>query len=133
MPSKAVVDAVEARIGSTWNSIPVRGVNVGSDVPDDAATFIVVEYPIANVTRMGLGPIFQEEGAFRIVLNTERGEGIAQTLTWADQLAALFRDQSFGGIRSGTPSPPTIDDSNDRGSFFQVSLSVPFTYDFREA
>lgn len=132
MASKAVVDAVEARIGATWSGIPVRGLNLGSDTPDDASAFIVVEYPVASAEQMTLGRVYREEGAFRIVINAERGQGTSQALTWADQLATLFRSQDFGGVKTWVPSPPTLDESNDRGSYFQISFSVPFTYDFRD-
>ena len=131
MPAKAVVDAVETRIGTTWNGLPVIGVNKGGDTPDDASSFIVVQYPIANVEQMTLGRVYREEGAFRIVINSARGDGIAVALGWADQLAALFRTQRFGGIRTWTPGSPIIDDNNDQGSYFQLSFAVPYTYDMR--
>jgi hypothetical protein len=132
MPAKAVVDAVEARIGSTWNGIPVQGVNLKGDVPDDASSFIVVQYPLANSRRLGLARHFMEEGIVRIVINGERGRGTGPLLEWQDDLATLFRDRTFDGVETGTPDKSPLDDSNDLGSFYQLRLIVPYTYQYSD-
>ena len=138
MASKPVVDAVEARIGATWsdgagNSLPVFGVNQQGTPPADGSSYIVIQYPVSNADQSTIGAlganVFREEGAFRIVVNAMRGAGTAQGLGWADQLAALFRGKEFGGVVTLAPSPPAIDDSNDLGSYFALSVVVPYNYD----
>lgn len=132
MPAKAVVDAVEARIGPVWNGVPVMGVNLSSDAPDDASAFIVLQYFTVAGRRLVLGREFAEDGAIRIVVNGPRGDGMGQLLEWQDQLASLFRAKTFGGVETGVPDLSPLDDDNDLGSYYQIRVIVPYSYQFSE-
>ena len=133
MPLKLVVDAVEARLAAEWSACPVVGINSGVDAPKDGSSHLVVQYPVSNSSQLTIGApgqnIWREEGAIRVIINRARGDGLSAALTWADQLAALFRGKNFGGVQTFAPTSPAIDDRNDQGNFFQVSISVPYQAD----
>lgn len=131
MASKAVVDAVTSRLGSPWNGLPVLGPNTGGEPPQDATAFLQLQFPVADLQRMSASNrIYRETGGFRIVINGQRGDGVDQILTWAEQLMTLFRDVRIAGIHYLMPSPPFLGDNNEEGNFYKASLVFPYTYDF---
>lgn len=140
MVAKAVVDAVEARLGATWTSldgtlVPVFGINVIGDTPSDGSPFLEVQYPVANESQLtigqpGGGDIYREDGGVRFVLSIRRGLGIAQGLVWIDELRSLFREQVFGGVNSWAASPAVIDNSNDAGNYWTLAFVVLYNFDF---
>jgi hypothetical protein len=134
MASKAVVDAVEARLAANWTRCPVKGLNLDAETPADGSPFLVVQYPVANSEQASIGApganLWRESGAFRLVLSMKSGSGLADGLAWAGELAALFRGKQFGGISTYAPSPPANDDRNaGGGNYCNFSLSVPYEYD----
>jgi len=133
MARKAVVDAVEARLAAHWTRCPVIGINLQGEPPHDASPYLVVQYPIAETARVSLGTAYyREEGAIRFVLHVRRNRGLAEGLSWADELAALFRYQKFDGVECQAPTSPFIDDSNDEGAYFLLSVVAPYTHTFRD-
>lgn len=132
MARQAVVNAVEARLGTSWTLLPVVGMVRKAERFDESASFLSVQYPVANTTRIGVGErLYREEGGIRLVLQMNRGEDPARMMQWADQLADLFRDQTFDGVRCLQPTSPFIDDSNDEGNFYSLSIVVPYTFEYR--
>lgn len=133
MPLKLVVDAVEGRLAANWKKCPVVGINLAGNVPNGPEPFVQVSYPVANGEQLTVGApgenVYRETGAFRLVVNARRGKGVAEGLAWADELAALFRGQEFGGIQTFAPSSPAIDDRNDEGKYFVLSIAVPYHAD----
>lgn len=138
MPSKAVVDAVEARLGLSWiasdgSVLPSFGINSTGQTPGDGSPFIETQYPIANGSQITIGSpgtnIWREEGAIRFVLNIQRQGGVAQGLAWADELATLFRGKQFGGVTTWAPSSPVLDNSNDAGNYWTLAFVVPYFFD----
>lgn len=133
MPLKLVVDAVEGRLAAEWSKCPVFGINEQGQTPDDASSFIQVSYPVANGEQLTVGApgenIYRESGTFRLVVMAERGAGVVEGLAWADELAALFRGKEFGGVQTFAPSSPSIDDRNDEGNYFSLSVAVEYQAD----
>ncbi|WP_132254735.1 phage tail terminator-like protein [Methylobacterium segetis] len=133
MPLKLVVDAVEARLASDWDRCPVFGINQQGETPKTGSPFVQVSYPVANGEQLTVGApganIYRETGTFRLVINSRRGRGVVEGLAWADELAALFRGKEFGGVQTFAPSSPVIDDRNEEGMYFVLSLSVPYQAD----
>lgn len=133
MASKAVIDAVSARLAANWTQTVVIPLNEQGEVPTDGKPFLSVQYPIAQETHVGMAAVgfrtFREEGAIRFVLSVSRGEGVSQALIWADQLRALFRAQQFGGVSCLSPAPAFFDDSNDRGAYFVLSIVCEYYFD----
>lgn len=138
MPLAGVVAAVEARLADFWTHCPVYGFGVDtSDTPSDASAFLEVQYPISSSNQITIGApgnnMFREAGAFRLVLSVPRDvNGRATALTWADELAALFRGRHFGaagslaGITTFSPSSPAIDDDTDHGNYLVLAIAVPY-------
>ena len=134
MALSAVSAAVEARLAANWTRTPVRGLNESSgDTPTGSGPFLVVQYPVAQAEQITFGTpgsnVYRDSGAIRFVLNVRRGKGVIEPLTWIDELAALFRGKTFGGVRTYAPSQPVIDDRNEDGPYFALSFSVPFDHD----
>jgi hypothetical protein len=134
MALAAVVNAVSARLGATWSGLKVQGPNTIEDAPDDGSPFLALQFLVANTEQISFGApgsnIWREEGVFRIVVNAARDQaGAAQALAWADDIAALFRGKQFGGVVTFAPSAGPLDDRNDNGNFFQLSVAVPYQFD----
>ncbi len=60
-----------------------------------------------------------------------RASGTAEGLTWADELAALFRGKEFGGVQTFAPSSPVQDPNNDAGNYYVLSFAIPYQADIR--
>jgi hypothetical protein len=135
MPSKAVKDAVEARL-ATWSGIgtvPLADINeLGADSPVEQ--FISVEYPVSHADRVSLGDpgLFREEGVIRFVLYVLDLAGIEEALTWVEELRALFGDEEFAGVETFEASPAEFDSSHRVSGFFPVPFVVPYQYDYQK-
>ena len=133
MASKAVHDAVKARLTENWTACPVFGPNERTDTPDDASAFIDLEFPVAVSGQITIGApganLYREDGVFRLIIAAQRGAGVDQGLAWADELAALFRGKEFDGVQTFAPNPPVIDDSNDNGNYFTLSIACQYWHD----
>lgn len=131
MPSAVVADAFEARIGSSWNGLPVEGFDVvTAEPPANENGFIAVQFPVVNGSKPVINRHFFEDGAARFVLNIRKEVGLAQARIWGDALADLFRCRKFGGIETFTPNPPEETDNNDDGSYVALAVIVPYRYQF---
>lgn len=133
MAMKLVVDAFEGRLSAEWTRCEVFGLNRQGEPPGDGSSFVSVSYPVANSEQLTVGDpgnnVFREEGAVVFTIMAQRGGGVSTGLTWADDLAKLFRSKKFGGITTFAPSSPAIDDRNEDGGYFKLSLSVPYQAD----
>lgn len=131
MPEKSVDDAVKARLGAMWDKCPVvADLNVG---PLPSAPFVTVIYPVVNADQMSIGApganIWRESGVFLLVLNVERGTGAAAWLEWVRDLASIFRGKSFDGVQTFAPSSAPLDNDNEDGNYYALSVAVPYQYD----
>jgi hypothetical protein len=134
---KFVIDAVEARLAAGWQHAdvcPIYGINLEGEAPAGATQFLQVSYPLSTNAQISIGApgnnLFREEGGFRLALNAERGEGIATALVWIEELADLFRGKVFDGVRTYAPTSPALDDRNDEGNYYVLSISVPYEADY---
>lgn len=138
MPSKAVADAVEARLGATWTAadatvLPVFGLDQAGETPGDGSPFLTVQYPVASAQQISIGTpgaqLWREEGVIRFVIAMRSGGGVAQGLQWAAELAALFRGKQFDHVSTYAPTSPILDDRNDDGAYFLLAFVVPYYFD----
>ena len=130
MPAAAVHAAFQARLVAQWDesdAVIVEGNTV--TVPPDEP-HVLIQYPVANGEKPSLGRRFFEEGAARIVLNIPVGTGLSAGLTMADALAAIFREVRFDSIQTFETSGPIINDVSDEGNWFELSVIVPYRYQF---
>ncbi|WCS27790.1 phage tail terminator-like protein [Methylobacterium sp. NMS14P] len=134
MGLSVVAKAVEDLLAASWDKCEVRGLNGDTGTPIGGDAFLVVQYPVVRSERISFGSpgnnIYRDEGAFRLVLNIRRGDGIAEGLKWIDELSALFRGKTFDGVRTFAPSPSVIDDRNDEDGYFLLTTAVPFEHDY---
>lgn len=130
MPSAAVEAAFKAKLTSDWTLGPVLE-SASVDPPADANNFLVVQYPVVNGEKPVLSGRYFEEGAARLVLNVRSGLSLDVVLPWADTLAGLFREYRPGsGFETFVPSAPIVNDANDDGNWFELSVIVPYRYQF---
>jgi hypothetical protein len=136
MAHSAVVSAVKTRL-ATWESIdecPLIDMNDATGGSPPAGTpFIYVQFPVSATQRMTVNEsLNREEGGFRFVLHEERGAGTVRLQRWGNEIAALFRRQTFDGVETRDPTSPFFDDSNDQGSYFIATVVVPYVFNFRD-
>jgi hypothetical protein len=134
MARKAVVDAVETRLAANWAATPIIGLNtLQGEAPSDGSAFVRVEYPVSDTRQITFGSpgnnFWREQGAFRIIINAERGSEL-DALAWVDTLGDIFIGKQFDGLQTFAPGSPSIDDRNDQGNYYQLSMVIPFQYDF---
>lgn len=133
MARLAVINAVEDRLAALWDKCPVVGVIRKDERPDESASFLVVQYLATGTSRPAVSDrYYVEEGGIRFVLLMTRDESPATMMQWADELADLFRDKNFDGMRCLRPTSPFIDDSNDEGNFYSLSIVAPYEFHFRD-
>jgi hypothetical protein len=134
MASKAVVDAVQARLAAHWTACPIFKENEQGVTPDDGTPWLLLQFPVATTRNMTVGSrAYREEGGFRIVINIMRGTGSDLMFEWGDQIAAIFRDVKENGIEYLTPTSPFTDDQSDQGAFFTGSIVCEYSFNFVSA
>lgn len=130
MPSPIVDAAFKSRLEANWTATPAIGVGDVNVPPSDGSSFLVVQYPVVNGNKPTLGRRYFEDGAARLVLNVERSIYEVDGYSWASVLASLFRDRKFGGIQTFTPSGPIVNDAIQDGNLVELSVIVPYRYQF---
>lgn len=133
MASQDVINAVESGQLAQWTHMPIIGWVRRDERTDESASFLQVQYPVANEEQITIGApganVWREEGVIRLVLLMNRDEDRATILQRADELRSLFRGKEFAGVQTFAPTPPAIDDNNDDGNFLRLSIAVPYQFD----
>ncbi len=130
MPSAAVDAAFKSRLTTFWTATPVIGIDI-TEPPTDGSSFLVLQYPVVNAFKPVLSRHYFEEGAARMVLNVVRGIEATDGAGWADTLATLFADRKLGGgIETFVPSAPITNDDIENGNYVELSVIVPYRYQF---
>ncbi|XUM25116.1 phage tail terminator-like protein (plasmid) [Bradyrhizobium oligotrophicum S58] len=133
MASAALMTAVAARLAGNWTLCAVVEDDTTGLGPGDGAPYVTLEYPVAREEQITIGApgnnVFRETGAFRLVLVSPTGQGLAQPIAWMDQLRAIFRGKHFSGVTTYAPSPGATDTSNYSAGRYVVSSSVPYYID----
>ncbi|TDR89108.1 phage tail terminator-like protein [Enterovirga rhinocerotis] len=134
MARKAVVDAVAGHLAANWTRCPIIGPNETGDADPAGGPFLSVEYPVATESQISTGApganIWREEGVFRLLLHVERNAGVDLILTWADELAALFRGRRLAEhIQCWAVMSPRLDDDSDERGYYQSVIAVGYEAD----
>lgn len=133
MAHKQVEIAVEARLRAQWSTSPVFVENVIAESPADGSGYVVLQFPVASVERWPVNAkVYRETGAFRLVLHVPTGTGTDAIRDYGEQLAAIFCDETFDGVRCRVPGPPFVDDSTE-GPLIWASIVCPYEYVFTRA
>lgn len=131
MSTATVKAAFNATLTANWTATTVVGLNGVTVPPDDLQPFLVVQYPISDASKPILGRRFFQEGAARLVINTPSGMGEDEGFALSDELASLFREKKLGnGVETFAPSAPIVNDANDEGNWFSLSVIVPYRCQF---
>lgn len=129
-----VVSAVERRLENLWTNCPVFDENVQGSTPADGSPFLQVQFPYAATERITFGApganVYREEGAFRLLIQIERGTGGRRGRRWAAELEAMFLGKHFDGVETFAPQTASSDDSNEDGQFFTYAVAVPYRFDY---
>jgi hypothetical protein len=134
MASSAAEEAIDGYLRASWphgDECPIFVENEDEATPDDGSPFLVLQFPLSTVSRVSVAtPLYREEGGFRIIINVERGQGMAKIREYGVTLATLFRDRQIGPVSCRVPSEPFTDDQSDQGNYFQGSMVVPYDMSF---
>jgi uncharacterized protein DUF4128 len=133
MPLKAVADLFEQRLIANWTACPVIPYDTIAEPPADVPAFLVQQYPVVQGSRSVLQRHFVEDGIYRLVLNVRRGIGLAQGLTWTDELHLLFNSIRFvenAQLETFVPDGPIVDDNSEEGDWIVYSLLIPYRYQY---
>lgn len=110
--------------------VPDGDPNAGSN----GGAFLVLQFPFSTSAQTTIGApdenVYREEGGARFVLSVPRRfQAIADGKQWCVEIAALFRGKEFDGVRTWAPTSPFSDDTNDTGSFYVLTVVVPYSWD----
>lgn len=132
MAHRLVVNAVRARLAANFTGCPVYGENTLAESPKDGSAFIVLQFPWSrSVWETLAGPDgcdHREEGAFRFVLSVPRDGGVDEGRQWLDEIASLFRGEEFDDVQCYAPDSPVSDDRNETGSYYRLTMAVPYQF-----
>ncbi|KQQ81943.1 phage tail terminator-like protein [Aureimonas sp. Leaf324] len=127
MAHLSVVRAVEDRLKDGFTGCPVYVENEVSETPTNATAWALLDFPWSRADWITADE-FQEEGGFRVVVAVPRRDGAHRARSWLDEIAALFRGQSFEGVQCYAPQSASSDDQSERGAYFRLSLTVPYEF-----
>lgn len=135
MAHARVCAAAETWLADHWThaDVPIRGANVGTDVPDDGSAFLKVDFPWCRAEPASFGSpgnnVYREEGGFRILIFVPRGIGVSEVRQWSSDIEEIFRGKLIADtIRCF--APVTSDDGEDGdGNYYISSVAVPYTFD----
>jgi hypothetical protein len=134
MASAAVIAAVKSRQRNFWTTTPFLYPNEPYPLPNNPASFVAVEFPLAESDQASLGAPgankFRDLGAIRFVINTPNDIGTDLGTQYANELSNVFRAKVFDGVITYAPSPPVYLGAD--GNYASWSISVPYKYDHQE-
>ena len=135
MSSAAVRTAIRDRLAANFDSAPiVETINVNA-VPDYqpwvALDFLAGTEDIASIGDPGQN-LYRESGTVQIHVFVPSGTGDTLAVTYADQIRAVFRGQSWDGVQVQGVDPPQTGDGSEDGSWFRASIAFDYDFDFVE-
>ena len=130
-PHYAVTKAFMDRLAEQWTNTAVLGLNGVTVAPGDGESFVVFEHERVSALKPSLTTRrFFQDGRAELRLHVPSGTGMSTGLALGDNLATLFRERAFGGVKTYTPSGPLIGDVNDEGNWLALRILVPYRYQF---
>lgn len=130
-PHYAVTQAFMDRLAEQWTSTTVIGLNGVSEPPADGASFVVFKHEKVGALKPSVTTRrFFQDGEAELCLYVPSGTGLTTGLSLATSLASLFRYRDFGGVETFAPHGPLIGDYNDEGNWLELSVLVPYRYQY---
>jgi hypothetical protein len=129
--SKAVYDAVYARLNDNWTATEVVDANnIRVDAPRKAYVTVTID---GDEEQMSFGApggnTYRESGLISLHLIVDSNTGTDDLLTWADALRTLFRGKEFGGVSTRSASPAQPVDTSQSGLYYRSQIFVEYYYD----
>ncbi|MBN9529679.1 MAG: hypothetical protein J0H82_25965 [Alphaproteobacteria bacterium] len=139
MTSATPAAAIEARLRAHWTT---TGVFVGGNdtfkPPVDGQgrqqPYVRLMFPGAVSRQQGIGSPgrnnWREDGAFQVIVAVPTATGEATAREWCDQIAAIFRGQTFGGavVCYGPHTP--VPAAGPAGGYYRMTFGVPYAWQF---
>lgn len=131
MAQAAVVQAVTQTL-TGWTHTPVIELNKETD-ETVLQEFLEPQYLVSRTKRLPINErLYEEEGYVRFILGCERGVGVTTPLSYAQTLVDLFSDKTIGGVEFKPATSPALDETNDDGPWFVLTVLVPYCYRYRQ-
>ncbi len=128
-----IAEAVETRMNTEWTTLHPT-INVFFDSTnqqtDNEDSFVDFTILFGEARRMNIGISYRNhrcEGIININIYVKKGEGTRTALSYADDIAGIFRDKLFSGILCKSPSIKRL---GEELQWFVYNVSVPFQADF---
>jgi len=124
--------AIEKRLKDNWTTTPVVFDNVGFRPTDSAYVAIFIQNASATQIELtGATPRHRYTGLISIQIFTDANSGSNTARTYADTIAAIFRNQTFSSGNSGTIvcRSPNVQRVGVVEGRYQLNLTVPFLRD----
>lgn len=121
--------AVESRFTAQWTGTPMAHVVFDNlaYTPVQGTPYVRVSIRPGTSERITIGSReHRTVGVIIIQIFTPVGTGTADARAMADQAAAIFRDQEFGGLLCRSPSIQNVGQSTD---WTQFNVTVPYQRD----
>lgn len=123
--------AITARFDAQWaNATPVAWPNTVFVEPTDEAYVRFYILDDASYQRSIGDPDgknrYRATGLVVVQVSIPGNQGDAEAIALADEAAAIFRNQKFGGVWTLTPSFNTVGQVNDR---YQINVTIPYQQD----
>jgi hypothetical protein len=129
--------AIRARLEANWHTTPIVFENETFEWPHESdatpKAFVALEFPGGSGQQWTIGNpganAWREDGAFLLHVLVPTGSGAKVGRQYADDLAALFRGQSFGGVTCWESGPPRATEPPN-GNYFRLTIATRFHYEF---
>lgn len=124
--------AIEKRVKDNWSTTPIVFDNVGFRPADSNYVSVAILNASANQLEInGASPKHRYTGIISIQIFTDANSGTQTARTYADTIAAIFRNQSFSHSDSGTITcrTPNAIRAGVVDGRYQLNLTVPYYRD----
>lgn len=118
---------IEKRLDANWATTPVAFENVKFNPPNDSP-WVKLRIFENSVNRINIGsPGFHRaQGTIIVEIYTLLGTGSNTGRSYADTIAAIFRDAQFNGI---TCREASVEIAGEINGWWQTNVSIPFFWD----
>lgn len=135
MSSSAVATAVRARLEANWTATPIvpdAWLRNDDTAPEGAVYWLAPDFDVpAEEEQITIGApgdnVFRETGIFQLHVFAVAGTGDSTLRQHADALRALFRAQTFAGVRCYGADPPEIGPGG--GRWARATVAVEYEFD----
>lgn len=124
--------AIEKRLKDNWSTTPIAFDNVGFRPTDSEYVAIFIQNATATQIELtGATPNHRYTGLISIQIFVDANTGSQTARSYADTIAAIFRNQTFSSGSSGTIicRTPNVQRVGVVEGRFQLNLTVPYYRD----